>query len=94
MGERAEKGVGEQAGNLDLGESDGRRASLLQQGDALKTETVTATAASVIGRWSRQVCVPSSRNQAASKPALPSSERARSCQVPRSCQTEKSRFSR
>lgn len=45
MGESAEKGVGEQAGNLNLWQSNGCSVSSLKQWDALKTKTVTVTAA-------------------------------------------------
>lgn len=45
MGESAEKGVGEQAGDLKLWQSNGCSVSLLKQGDALKTKTTTVTAA-------------------------------------------------
>lgn len=77
MGEGAEKGVGEQAGNLSLGQSNGCSVSPLEQRDALKTQRVSHGS---LGRswWRRQACLPSSRHWAASKPRLRSSGRARS----------------
>lgn len=77
MGEGTEKGVGQQAGNLNLRQSDGCGVSSLKQRDVLKTRKATITAAVATRRWRWELCVPSSRIEAASKPTPRSFEKAR-----------------
>lgn len=89
VGEGAEKGVGEQAGDLNLRERDGRGASLLKQRDALKTRTVAGTRRRSV-KGGGGGCVPASSKKAASTPTPRSFEKARSC--PRSRDAEKSHF--
>lgn len=76
MGEGAEKGVGQQAGNLNLRQSDECGVSSLKQRDVLKTRKATVSTAVATCRWGWELCGPSSRIEAASKPTPRSFEKA------------------